>query len=351
MKGTRALLAIFAACIFLDYSNANFPEAMWSVDEAFGGGSDEMSNGPDTEVSTTPTPREQWPDAGDSGAGANSGGSDGFADSSGGSGMSEDERPVKASLVTDGSRGQGSLFSNPTNQKTVVGKGIYETAGFIDMSIDNFGHIVDGIPTDKISFSKEDYVYLNKGSLDGVRVGDTFMALHLSENEILHPVSEDLLGYKVVIDGVLQAIETNESVTKARITGAFRTIERGHVIMPFESPRIPTFDPDEPPADKSIRGYVVDGQVSKGGFSEGDIVYFDVSGSEGVEPGDLFDIIEDHKVIGKSGTMVEVLPKVIGQARIIGVRGAGSTAYILYSVSEVLPGAKVVYAVMREPGS
>lgn len=319
MKTNIALLLTLAFCISpsVGFAQSEIIKSVVSggMDSSTGSGS----------ASTASTPEGEWPTARKSGGKIRRG-----------SGPTYSEN-----LPAD-------FFSDPGKGESLLLDATYITAGYLTHDFDSFGEIMDGGTSMQSSFSLTDTIYIDKGENDGVTEGDMFMVVHLSDEKIQHPVKFGSLGRKVIYDGIIKISEVRNSVSKGTIVKVFRGIERGDMIIPYdEAVTAPFIDPDKPIADKSISGYIVAGKEEKQGTAEGDIIYLDIGSEEGVETGDVFDIIDDDKVLTRDGSVVKGLDKIIARARVILVKGASSTAYIFESTGTSYFGRKVIFSQMR----
>ena len=306
-----------------------------TIKSVVAGGTDMSSSSGGNSGGTIATDKAKWPNAPKGGGRTSRGGSTG-----GKSTFSEDV--------------SSDFFYDPEKQEPVLSAGAYRTAGYLTDDLDAFGEVIDGSVSNQASFSLNEAVYIDKGAKDGVSIGDSFMVVHLSE-EVVHPHTRHLwifarksLGYKVLYDGVLEVVEITDSVSKAVIKKSYQGIERGDKVVHLDntvSP--PTIDPDRPVADKTITGYIVASRINKESNATGDIIYLDVGQGSGVEPGDVFDILDDEPVVRRNGAEVKGLAKTKAKARVVIVNESGSTAYIYESSAATFYGNRAVYTQIR----
>ncbi|MGK7346618.1 MAG: hypothetical protein ACNS63_12505 [Candidatus Nitrospinota bacterium M3_3B_026] len=255
--------------------------------------------------------------------------------------------PEPAEKTMDISAGEELTEDFFTKTEPVAHPKLYETAGYIADEFDYYGEVIDGGDSQRVSFSYPDVVYIDKGSDHGVREGDRFFVGHAESEEVEHPVTGEVMGRKILMDGVIKVVETTPDVSKAVITSSFDVIERGDKILPYREPQPPAVDPDKPVTDKDIEGYIVESRREKSHYGMGDIVYFDVGEESGVAPGDVFDILDTSEVVRRGGEIVKGLPKVIGRARILSARSGVSTAYIFTSENVIVAGDVVTFTPVR----
>jgi hypothetical protein len=152
-----------------------------------------------------------------------------------------------------------------------------------------------------ITFNEGDYVYINKGSAQGAKVGDEFMAVRPVEDSnkidwtrwqtaILHKMGtvwEDESRLKVVV--------AQENVSIAQVVHACSYVLRGDIALPFaERPSPPlkseaNFDRFAPPNGKAL-AMVISGKKFQQQAGRNDVVYVNLGASEGVKVGDYFRI-------------------------------------------------------------
>jgi len=152
----------------------------------------------------------------------------------------------------------------------------------------------------KITFWQGDYVYINKGSKDGVKVGDSFSAIRSvspDPNEMewskwqfailrrLGKVWED--------EGRLRVVVAQPDVSIAQIERACNYLQRGDILMPYAERLAPAlksedhFDRFAPPSGKPA-AMVITGKAFQVEFGLNDTFYANLGSSQGVKVGDYF---------------------------------------------------------------
>ncbi len=240
-------------------------------------------------------------------------------------------------------------FSNHDGQNNAAYQRLFETAGFVASTFDGYGQIVDGVNNNQLSFGPLESVYIDKGKKSGLRLGDRFWVMHAAENEVNHPETGDRIGVKVLVDGAIEIVEIVDNTSKARIFRSFDAIKRGYKIMPYDGRQAPYTDPDKRIFQKDIAGYLISGRHESEAYGQGDIVYFNVGESAGVEPGDVFNIIDAQMVRLADGSFETGLPKIKGKAKVISTRDITSAALIMISENVMEIGDKVRFAPERLP--
>ncbi len=239
------------------------------------------------------------------------------------------------------------FFNDDARREMIVSPQMFETAGYISDSVESDGEVVDGEPSSQASFSIAETIYLNRGESQGVSVGSRFLVFHSEKDSVTHPVTGSNLGHKVLIDGIVEVREVAMDYSKAVIIQSYDGIERGDLIVLYTEPDVPQLDPDRPVVEKDIDGYLVTSKDPKEGYASGDVVYFDIGNSAGVEPGDVFNIVDRRPVKRKDGETVAGLPKIIGTAKVISARDTTSTAFITTSRTAIYAGDRISYSKIR----
>ena len=162
----------------------------------------------------------------------------------------------------------------------------------------------------KSTFSPGDYVYINHGGEQGVRVGDEF--------EVVRPISDPMaktvwFKYQAMLNramgatysdiGRLRVIHVDAKTSTAEMEFGCEMMQRGDIVRPFAARPVPEFhavklDPFAAPSGKKTAMVVTakDYDVLTG---TGRIVYVNLGSSQGVRIGDYF------RVFRYQGTHIE----------------------------------------------
>jgi len=151
----------------------------------------------------------------------------------------------------------------------------------------------------RVTFDEGDYVYVNKGSAQGAKVGDEFLVVRPVEDPnkvdwtkwqtaILHKMGtvwEDESRLKVVV--------AQENVSIAQVERACSSVQRGDIVLPFtERPAPPlkvgdNFDRFAAPNGKAL-AMVITGKKFQQQVGRNDVIYVNLGASQGVKVGDYF---------------------------------------------------------------
>lgn len=153
----------------------------------------------------------------------------------------------------------------------------------------------------KLTFQEGDYAYINKGSNQGVKVGDVF--------SVIRPVKDSVeIEWTKWQDGILHKMGTNwedegrvrvvlahPDVSVAQVEHSCNYLQRGDVVVPFterQSPPIKPaseFDRFAPPSGKPMAMVIV-GRKYQQQLGTNDVAYVNLGRDQGVKVGDYFRI-------------------------------------------------------------
>ena len=234
--------------------------------------------------------------------------------------------------------GNKTVQDEPAAEKTYMvsgGEGFlmetgFKPAGFIVSTYQN-----------RQMVGEDDIVYIDLGKANGAGIGDRF-SIFKKMDAISHPVTNIILGYKVIPLGTLQISETEEKVSKAIITKSYMEIGAGAFIAPYRERK------REVPlkaADRDLSGYIVETRTGNAALAAGDIAYIDLGTSRGVEAGNMLYVVRDVNPDRKFlDVPVERLPReVIGALVVVETGKETSTALIVKSIDTVYRGDKVEF--------
>jgi len=152
-----------------------------------------------------------------------------------------------------------------------------------------------------ITFNEGDYVYINKGASQGVKIGDQFMAIRPVEDSI----KIDWTKWQTAIlhkmgtvwedEGRIRVVVTHQDVSIAQIDHACEYLQRGDIILPFtERPAPPLKAEDNfdrfAPANGKPLAMVITGKRFQQQVGKNDVVYVNLGNGQGVKVGDYFRI-------------------------------------------------------------
>jgi len=233
-------------------------------------------------------------------------------------------------------------------------------AGFISKKELEDSGTIDHTREDKTLLTDDNIVFikLNKDRLVALKRGDRFTIFRVAE-KIEHPVTRRAVGYAITIVGELEVTSIGSKTAAAVISNANDIVMIGDRVRPFEA-SIRTIRVHKG-ADPVV-GYIVYTLSSEKYFvpdpmiAENDIVYIDRGYADGVQTGNVFDILrireeynegeltaEEYQKMLESDTPTEELarkgmiypPDVIGQIVVLKADEYTSTAVVNKSNAEI----------------
>ena len=237
-------------------------------------------------------------------------------------------------------------------------------SGFVtDEKLPSELHIMSGQESaNKIVFISGDYVYLNRGSAQGVRVGDRFSVVRPAKdpNEVhWFKWQEKLLkamGTQYIDAGQVQVTSVQTNNSTAQIKFACDYLQRGDIALPMAERPAPPYKPAEkfdefaPVSGKSV-GMLVAGREFTQTFGKNSTVYVNLGINQGVKVGDYLRIFRyegstsefsqnfpdfQYTMYGFGSTPVKYkwddIPRnVIGEGIVMNVTHNACTVFVTYS--------------------
>lgn len=184
-----------------------------------------------------------------------------------------------------------------------------------------------------------DDVYIEFEDLSTVRIGSRF-SIYKVLHDVHHPESEEWLGQKVQMLGIVEVTQVGDEVATAKIVRAFEEIERGARVTPLMdhyhvvSPRQNLID---------LTGTIVDSFRELAELGQFHLVYIDRGAKDGVQVGNRFFVMgRGDGFLEVDEEVVERLPwEQIGEALVVETNDRNSTAIITRSVREIHVGDRV----------
>jgi hypothetical protein len=244
-------------------------------------------------------------------------------------------------------------------------------SGFItDQKVPDGIQLISGEQSNyKITFSRGDKVYINRGQDKGVRVGDRFSVVRptTDPNEVTWFKWQSKLmkamGTAYSDEGHVRVVNVQPKVSIAEVTFSCGYMQRGDILQPFqERPAPPYKDPSAfehfaPVSGKPV-AMVVAGTDFSQLYGKNTSVYVNLGAKQGVKVGDYF------RIFRYQGSMAETVPQtkdyqytmygfgsapqryawndlpreILGEAIVINVSSNSSTAVITYSTIEIYAG-------------
>ncbi len=147
-------------------------------------------------------------------------------------------------------------------------------------------------------FGQSDYVYINKGSGAGVKIGDEFLVTRPTKDRIRYrwfeaqPILSRAMGTQWLDVGRLKVVALSDRVATTQVVHSCDMMQRGDLVVPFAERPAPTmrnesFDRFAPPSGRG-QAMVVHGKFYAQMAATRDIVYINLGSGQGVNAGDYF---------------------------------------------------------------
>jgi len=186
---------------------------------------------------------------------------------------------------------------------------------------------------------EDDIVYTDLGRTTGGKVGDRY-SIFKKGSPISHPMTNQIVGYKVTPLGTLQIVELEDKVSKAIITKSYEEIGPGAYLMPYAEP-LKTIALKS--ADRDLNGYIVETKSGNKTIASGDITYLDLGKNQGLQVGNMVyiirDVYPDPKFIDVP--VGKLPPEVIGAMVVVDIGPNTSTALVVKSIDTIYRGDRV----------
>jgi hypothetical protein len=158
---------------------------------------------------------------------------------------------------------------------------------------------------DKVAFVAGQLVYINRGSGQGVKVGDEYLVIRTVKDELKEPWfkgQDELLramGQTWADEGRLKVVHVGDKVSMAEVESTCDYIQRGDIILPFQERPAPPLkqnaevvDPFAPAAGKT--GMIVISKYFGQASGTSSIVYVNIGASQGVKVGSYLRVFRNQ---------------------------------------------------------
>jgi hypothetical protein len=244
-------------------------------------------------------------------------------------------------------------------------------SGFVtDQHVPDGIRIISGEQSNyKISFTRGDYVHINRGQDKGVRVGDRFSVVRADKDPTDVPWFKwqakllKAMGTPYMDAGQVRVVNVQPKVSVAQVIFSCGYMQRGDILQPYQERPAPpfkdsvAFDHFAPVSGKPV-AMVVAGKDYGEVFGKLSAVYVNLGSGQGVKVGDYF------RIFRYQGSMAETVPQnkgyqysiygfgsapvryewndlpreVLGEGIVINVNHNSSTMVITFSSLEVYAG-------------
>jgi len=203
--------------------------------------------------------------------------------------------------------------------------------------IEASGSIV-GSKIERKMFGEQDEVYIK--TFDNPEKGQKY-TIFRTEGKLKHPVTGEILGYRIKNLGEVEVLEKENEIARARIVKSYDAISAGDRLKPVEEA---TKEIVLKSSETQLTGFIVATQEDLKLIGEGQIVYIDKGISDGITEGNIFTIYRPGKRLKEaiSGEVVEAPVEIIGKLVVVKARENVSTALVTKSKKEITKGDHII---------
>ena len=234
-------------------------------------------------------------------------------------------------------------------------------AGFVTgRQVPNEIYLITGEESaNKPVFADRDFVYLNKGSADGVRVGQEFSVVRPVRDPTKIPWFRFQRGLSAAMGtvyadlGRVKVVVVHEHTSTAEVVFTCTPMNRGDLALPFEPRPIPpfksaaAFDRFAPKSEK-YEAMIVLARDFQQGVGAGTVVYVNAGSNQGVKVGEYFRFFRyategTYKSSGfgvapKAYSWKDVPREVLGEGIVLHTEESSSSVLITTSLRELFLG-------------
>jgi hypothetical protein len=192
---------------------------------------------------------------------------------------------------------------------------------------------------DRLTVGDDDVVYTDIGRRFGAKVGDRY-SIYSKLDAVSHPVTNEIMGHRVLPLGILQLSELETDSSKAIITKSYREVGVGEFLLPYTDRHR---DVALKASGRDLTGYIVATRDNNQTISPGDIIYTDLGRRQGAEAGNMLYVVRDMKPDQKFVDIpVGRLPaEVLGAVVIVDINENSSTALVVKSIDAIYRGDRL----------
>ncbi|HEX9078622.1 MAG TPA: LysM peptidoglycan-binding domain-containing protein [Desulfuromonadaceae bacterium] len=230
------------------------------------------------------------------------------------------------------------VFHEVAEEKTFTVRG---NEGFLmETNVKPFGSVI-GINHDRLIAGEDDIVFTDIGTIHGAKGGEKFVVFR-KDVSVSHPLTNEIMGNKVVPLGTLQLTDVEQKASRAIITRSYKEITPGCYLMPQRSEKrrevvlkMPT---------RELKGYIIETNTGTNIIAAGDVVYIDLGSSQGAEPGNMLyivrDVFPDQRYV--EGRVDRLPQELLGALVILETGKKTATALVVKSIDAIYKGDKIV---------
>lgn len=202
------------------------------------------------------------------------------------------------------------------------------------------GYVV-GVHHDRIVAGDDDIVFTDIGENRGVKGGEKF-SIYRKEASVSHPLTNEIMGSKVVPLGTLQLTDVEQKASRAIITKSYKEISPGSYLMPYRNGKHREVTLKMP--TRELKGFIIESYTGTNTIAAGDVVYIDMGSVRGAEPGNMLYIVRDVSLDQRyvQGRIDELPQELVGALVILETGKRTATALIVKSIDAIYKGDKII---------
>lgn len=201
------------------------------------------------------------------------------------------------------------------------------------------GRIASAEDSMKTMLSKGEKVFISFKDTESIKVGDQF-TIFVNSGEVVHPVTNEVLGDRITIIGTLRITGTGK-VVEGTIGDTFEEIQVGSRVMDFDPPRR---EAEIVATEEKIAGVVVAAADGRNMMSTDTLLFIDKGTDDGIVNGNVLVIYKDREPAPDPldpTKIIELPPERIGSILVTDANEGISTALVMESIGAIYKAHKV----------
>ena len=218
---------------------------------------------------------------------------------------------------------------------------VYGSEGFLMEKDTRPAGTIIGVHHDRIVAGIDDIVYTDIGTVHGAKGGEKFEVFR-KDVSVSHPLTNEVMGTKIVPLGVLQLTDVESKSSRAIITKSSKEIGPGSYLMPYKENRRREISLKA--SNRDLKGYIIDSYSGISIIAAGDIVYIDLGSAQGAEPGNMLYIIRETRLDQRhtEGSISKLPQELLGAVVILETGNKVATALVVKSIDAIYKGDRIV---------
>lgn len=218
---------------------------------------------------------------------------------------------------------------------------VYGSEGFLMEKDTRPAGTIIGVHHDRIVAGIDDIVYTDVGAAHGAKGGEKFEVFR-KDVAVSHPLTNEVMGTKIVPLGVLQLTDVESKSSRAIITSSSKEIGPGSYLMPYKENRRREISLKA--SNRDLKGYIIDSYSGISIIAAGDIVYIDLGNAQGAEPGNMLYIVRETRLDQRhtEGHIDKLPQELLGAVVILETGNKTATALVVKSIDAIYKGDRIV---------